>query len=187
MEKIERMEAHEGKKDKVYTILFMAGTALLMFGLKMCLVEQWRAWVFLTLNLLLLAILLTSVQFSSEEEKQESTEKEITVESKKVNVAIIQQSSTTATKKASQECHDRSEEAREPNLHCELDDSSRGGKQSQVEDDEEQQQFQLSKEELHERVEAFIAMFRRHLVLDAQRGSGQVFSSTRSSYNVVCC
>ncbi|XP_031254763.1 uncharacterized protein LOC116112777 [Pistacia vera] len=68
-----KKECNKREAKEIYTVLFTAGTALLMACLKkaimLILIEQWRLWVFLVLNLVLLAIFFTSVHSTSRDEQ----------------------------------------------------------------------------------------------------------------------
>ncbi|XP_021905406.1 uncharacterized protein LOC110820276 [Carica papaya] len=150
MMKRERKEREQEEDESVYiTGLFTAGVVVLMAGLRRALVvflvEQWREWVFLLLNLVLLAIVFTSTSTKSGQETQENAKKdEVEIQMKK---------------KAHFE---------EPKICQELNRKRRsceGGGEGEVEGE-----HKLSKEELNERAEAFIAMFRQHLVSDARKG-----------------
>ncbi|EXB47710.1 hypothetical protein L484_010495 [Morus notabilis] len=65
----------------IHLVLFTAGTAVLMACLKKVLVvfllEKWRAWVFVLLNLVLLAILFTSTLSKPKESQKESNNVEV--------------------------------------------------------------------------------------------------------------
>jgi hypothetical protein len=52
----------EFNEDSIQTIMFTLGTFLLMVCLKSFLVEKWRSYVFLILNVILLAILFMSMK-----------------------------------------------------------------------------------------------------------------------------
>ncbi|KAE8668623.1 Detected protein of unknown function [Hibiscus syriacus] len=157
----------EGKKENVNTALFTAGIAVLVVCLKrpllLFLVQQWRAWVFLVLNLVLLAIFFTSMNPNSSRQQEINKKDE---ETKKTSGGLnedevckeedhLHQDEVTNSKKRS-----KSEEIVE--------------KQLVVEKEEENiEALKLSKEELNERVDAFIAMFRQHLASDARNGRKQ--------------
>ncbi|XP_017974782.1 PREDICTED: uncharacterized protein LOC18601377 [Theobroma cacao] len=160
----------EGKKEEEYcqrgnanesvnTALFTAGLLLLMVCFKrdlpLFLVEQWRAWVFLVLNLVLLAIFLTSVNPITSTQNPESKNND--EETKKQSGDCKSSNEVEACKQDPVESNKRSNEA-EGKLE----------KEAAVEQNNELPK--LSKEELNERVEAFIAMFRQHLASDARKG-----------------
>ncbi|KAL0014183.1 hypothetical protein SO802_001252 [Lithocarpus litseifolius] len=159
-----------------HTILFSAGTLALLMACVKCampnlLVEQWRAWVFLVLNLVLLAILFTSTR--SEEASNETQQC-------KNNVAMKDERNK---KNKSHCCTGSAPEVEECTIECkEIVHSEKiisGGNnepEEKVEDDAEIPR--LSKEELNERVETFIAMFRQHLVSDAKKGRAQFFEKS---------
>ncbi|XP_021297727.1 uncharacterized protein LOC110426753 [Herrania umbratica] len=160
----------EGKKEEEYcqrgnaiesvnTALFTAGLLLLMVCFKrdlpLFLVEQWRAWVFLVLNLVLLAIFFTSVNPITSTQNPESKNND--EETKKQSRHCKLSNEVEACKQDPVESNKRSNEA-EGKLE----------KEAAVEQNNELPK--LSKEELNERVEAFIAMFRQHLAADARKG-----------------
>lgn len=169
-----KMEAKESEfeDESKYTILFTAGTALLLVGLKrvimMFFIEQWRLWVFITLNLVLLAIFFTSMHCKSSDQaqNQESSGDNVKVEKmiKKRNKECVYWSADDQV----EECHTNNKLQREISENKEVmcmedyDDVDA--------DADEAEPPRLSKEELNERAEAFIATFRQHLVLDARKG-----------------
>ncbi|GLT33339.1 hypothetical protein SLA2020_079370 [Shorea laevis] len=158
----------ENKEGNVHTALFTAGTVLLMVGLKriqmlLLLAEQWRSWVFLVLNLLLLAIFFTSINSSSSknQESKINNDEEMKIERKKKRMPSqgVYEAETcyddfNLTEKISQGKEQNEEKAE--NVEADNVEGEELGK--------------MSKEELNERVEAFIAMFRQHLVLDSRKG-----------------
>ncbi|GAB4825642.1 hypothetical protein Ancab_008516 [Ancistrocladus abbreviatus] len=109
------------------------------------LLEEWRMWMFLLLNLVLLVILLTSVHFSSSSyELQNGEDDEI---ERKIKKQSRLEDDNDACVYASNECY------------CEL------VKRMSVYGFEQEE---LERVELNQRVEAFIAMFRQHLVSNAK-------------------
>ncbi|KAJ8546288.1 hypothetical protein K7X08_018871 [Anisodus acutangulus] len=155
------------RQDKLQAVWFAAGVAALMACLERAIlvsfVEQWRVIAFLALNLLLLAILFTSrstpttpIVETSQESISNPTESKIeekgVKECKKPLVPCVEVSEEAITKDVKEEFPlvDKRE-----NREDQLDDSI----------DEAQQ---ISMEELNERAEAFIAMFRQHLISDAK-------------------
>lgn len=155
--------------DNTHTALFTVGTAVLMAYLKRVLMtflsEQWRAWVFVVLNLVLLSIVFTSSSFFSDE-KQELISK--------IDERVVR----TRKKKISKPCRKvwPSEEVLESKVCQEIIDSKRSideeyDQSASMEDEVEDPR--LSNEELNERVEAFIFMFRQHLISDAKRSGKQ--------------
>ncbi|XWS40818.1 hypothetical protein CRYUN_Cryun17cG0028200 [Craigia yunnanensis] len=157
----------EEKKDgneneNVNTALFTAGIVLLLVCLKrallLFLVEQWRAWVFLVLNIVLLAIFFTSMNPNSSQVSHQEISK------KKGNcneVEAWKEDKLLKSKKRSKTEADDDEEKLE--------------KEVVVVEEENVELPKLSKEELNERVEAFIAMFRQHLALDARKGRDKFY------------
>ncbi|RDY07259.1 hypothetical protein CR513_08653, partial [Mucuna pruriens] len=155
--KRETKEEEHNKEDSIHTIVFTA-------------VEQWRAWVFLILNVILLAILFMSMrptnldhtsqsETSVEEVKSDNKEKKRPTggsqETEQGKECYIKQcwSSTTSTNTSTSTC-----------VHVENE-----AEEDEEEEEEEEQVPVLSKEELNERVEAFIAMFRQHLISDVKQ------------------
>jgi type III secretory pathway component EscV len=170
MQSTERVtEERDHEDDTINTVLFTAGAALLMACLKRamitCLVEQWRAWVFLVLNLVLLAILFTSVRSGASNENQEYC-----------NIVEDVGTKKTERKKNRRHCT-RSPQVEEHKDSHEMYRKRSLGNIERVEDHHhaEANPIRLSKEELNERAETFIAMFRQHLVTDAEKGRRQLF------------
>ncbi|XP_023512615.1 uncharacterized protein LOC111777308 [Cucurbita pepo subsp. pepo] len=133
-------------KDCISRGVLSAGTTLLMAAcLKRAvvlffLVEQWRIWVFLALNLILVTIFFTSSPASYGESQTPEPMKKKKIRSsepEKVEEVEIKQQ--------------------------EMD------KEEECEEDEEEEEIGLSKEELNERVEAFIVMFKKQLISDARK------------------
>ncbi|XP_038890929.1 uncharacterized protein LOC120080357 [Benincasa hispida] len=143
-------------KDSIGNVLLSAGTALLMAAclkkaVVMFLVEQWRIWVFLVLNLILVAIFFTSSPASYSENQNEEAKQ------KKIKNRELKEAEKTEIKEE--------EEIEEEEIE---------------EEEEEEEEIGLSKEELNERVEAFIVMFKKQLISDARKGRNR---STPFSYN----
>ncbi|XP_028775292.1 uncharacterized protein LOC114732174 [Neltuma alba] len=153
----------EHEEDTIHTFVFTAGTVLLMVCLKRFLVEQWRAWVFLILNLILLAILFTSLRPRS---------------SANEGIAEEEKNDRTKKKKApefSQEIEDAKDCYEEQCWASDVQNERDEKEEEEVVVEAEDEAPRLSKEELNERVEAFIAMFRQHLVSDARRAENYRF------------
>ncbi|XP_059452196.1 uncharacterized protein LOC132182857 [Corylus avellana] len=169
-------EEREHEDDTINTVLFTAGAALLMACLKRamitCLVEQWRAWVFLVLNLVLLAIFFTSIRSgAASNESQECNVDDVGL--KKTERKMSGRQCTWPAAAAQVEEHKDS-------CHKMYEKRSLGNDEQpaeRVEDDvvAEANPIRLSKEELNKRAETFIAMFRQHLVTDAEKGRRQFF------------
>lgn len=168
---------------RTHTVLFAAGMALLMAWLKravmVCLVEQWRAWVFLALNLVLLAIVFTSARPST------ATAAAATTLSDDEEAKGNSDNTTNSSSKAEAAEAERKRRKRRCKMSkaAEVLGSEHGGcgrktyrrrsrrvEAERVEEGVDLETRGLSKEELNERVEAFITMFRQHLVLDAIKG-----------------
>ncbi|KAM7506677.1 hypothetical protein LguiA_017130 [Lonicera macranthoides] len=138
------------KEDYLHAVWFAAGMAMLMACFERAVIvsifEQWRVWVFLVLNLLLLAILFTStcssttVESKADDERGSNDLAELKIEVVEPSVLeVVEEDEDCSGRREERECG------------------------SGVEDEERK-----SKEELNERAEAFIAMFRQHLVSDAK-------------------
>lgn len=159
-----------------HTILFTAGTLALLMACVKCgmptlLVEQWRAWVFLVLNLVLLAILFTSTR--SEEASKETQQCNNNVAMKDERNKKNKSHCSTWSAPEVEECTIECKEI----VHSEkIISGGNNEPEEKVEDDAEIPR--LSKEELNERVETFIAMFRQHLVSDAKKGRAQFFEKS---------
>ncbi|XP_060193200.1 uncharacterized protein LOC132622591 [Lycium barbarum] len=186
------------KQDKLQAVWFAAGVAALMACLERAIlvsfVEQWRVIAFIALNLLLLAILFTSrttpttpiVETSQESISSNTTESKIeereVKECKKHLVPCVEEVSEEAiTKDVKEEYTIDKRENREEELHDSIDEPQ-----------------QISMEELNERAEAFITMFRQHLISDAKaysyskscrirtpislKGGDKIFSKHRPIY-----
>lgn len=153
----------ETKEDSIHTIVFTAGTFLLMVCLKHFLVEQWRAWVFLILNVILLAILFMSMRPTN---LDQSSESESSVgEVKCDNKEKKRPSGVSQEIEQGKECYIKQ--------CCSSSTRTCVHVENEIEDDEEEEEEEqvplLSKEELNERVEAFITMFRQHLISDVKQ------------------
>uniref|UniRef100_A0A9I9DNC9 Uncharacterized protein n=1 Tax=Cucumis melo TaxID=3656 RepID=A0A9I9DNC9_CUCME len=157
-------------KDSIRNALLSAGTALLMAtclkkAVVMFLVEQWRIWVFLALNLILVAIFFTSNPANySETQKQETSGK--TKQKKTENIELKEAKKEEDKTKQKKTENREFKEARKEEDEIE-----------EEEEEEEEEEIGLSKEELNERVEAFIVMFKKQLISDARKGGN------RLSYN----
>jgi type III secretory pathway component EscV len=168
-------EEREHEDDTINTVLFTAGAALLMACLKramiMCLVEQWRAWVFLVLNLVLLAIFFTSIRSGADSnESQECNVDDVGLKKteRKTNRRQCASSAAAAQVEEHKDCH---------KMYKKRSVGNDEQPAERVEDDvvAEANPIRLSKEELNKRAETFIAMFRQHLVTDAEKGRRQFF------------
>ncbi|KAL7094791.1 hypothetical protein ACP275_11G126700 [Erythranthe tilingii] len=163
-----------GEDAQLQAVWFAAGTAALIACIERAVVvslfAQWRVWAFLALNLLLLAILFTS----SKPYKPSSNNQIDVAEDSKV-LDMNTKNYKEAEKKVLIEEHfcSRPLVSDAGEIKNRVDES--GGRKmppAEIEkvnggDDSEDHQ-QLSKEELNRRAEAFIAMFRQHLVSDAK-------------------
>ncbi|KAL5742278.1 hypothetical protein ACOSP7_029010 [Xanthoceras sorbifolium] len=166
--------------ESLHTVLFTAGTALMMACLKRFIVvlfiEQWRLWVFLLLNVVLLAIFFTSKPSTTSTEEQESEENVKVIIKRKE----LQQCGSAPESEESghgnvkvEKCEKLQSKIREENdQKVSTKDVKNENVKNEDEDDDDdgEESPRLSKEELNERVEAFIATFRKQLVSDAIRG-----------------
>ncbi|KAG4911574.1 hypothetical protein AAZX31_19G015600 [Glycine max] len=169
----------EHKEDSMHTIVFTAGTFLLMVCLKHFLVEQWRAWVFLILNVILLAILFMSMRPAKLEDH--SSGSEISVEEVKSDNNKLEKKRSRETEEG-KDCYTKqccSSTSSSTYVHVENEKEE----DEEEEEEEEEQVPVLSKEELNERVEAFIAMFRQHLISDVK----QAENFSLHKIEVSCC
>ncbi|OMO79105.1 hypothetical protein CCACVL1_13914 [Corchorus capsularis] len=152
MEEKQEHFCQSGRNNNANENLFTVGMLLLMVCLKIALllflVEQWRAWVFLVLNIVLLAIFFTSSSTQSQESKGEM---------KKRGNCRLPIDEVEAKKRKNESSDDIDEEKVEEKVEEEKNN-------------EAHDPLKLSKEELNERVEAFIAMFRQQLASDARKG-----------------
>ncbi|KAL6994272.1 hypothetical protein U1Q18_012379 [Sarracenia purpurea var. burkii] len=148
--------------DNLHAVWFAAGTlvaaACLQRASVASLVEQWRVWVFLALNLLLLAILFTSTCINNDNNNPSASSDDVEAsQGERRMVAVGERcgggSFLRLPNSGDQMVEDGGESGRRG-----------GGIRQNI-------NRQLSGEELNRRVEAFIAMFRRQLVLDAANGS----------------
>lgn len=181
----------EKKKDvQLQAMWFAAGTAAAMACLQravlMSFMEQWRMLVFLALNLLLLAILFTSTHnnpinsISSTDRGCSSVEVEADGEKKWKKQTGL--SSVSADPPAADEPHEVEDSRSDSELlKCrssktenlahiinETEDHCPKNEEGGAHDQDQDQDQELSMEELNRRAEAFIAMFRQHLLSDAK-------------------
>lgn len=183
MEKSERTESEKGIKERDFEdheyyhdiVLFTAGAAVLMACFKRTLVffllKEWRAWVFVVLNLVLLAILFTSTVSTSNDKECSKNDNASAIKierSKKIRRQRSQCWSEQVTKRQEPEDEYRKVSKRS---------STSGENEEAFCGEDEIEAPRLSKEELNERAEAFILMFRQHLVLDARKCGKHLFES----------
>ncbi|KZV17229.1 hypothetical protein F511_20760 [Dorcoceras hygrometricum] len=149
----------EGKlDDQIKAVWFAAGTAALMACIGratvVSLFAHWRVWAFLALNLLLLAILFTSKSHdpypsrTSTDTQDGNADREL---EKKKTMQLSQPDVRADVVAHRQYVQNKTESKREGD-----------GKF------QEEARFELSKEELNQRAENFIAMFRQHLVTESK-------------------
>ncbi|KAK9119565.1 hypothetical protein Scep_017658 [Stephania cephalantha] len=142
------------KNEEIEAAVIAISIAILMAGVKHAvasMLQQWRALVFLLLNLLLLAILFTSIKHQPRNKEVETVDNDKKIEKK-----------AAKRKKSKCEWFDPVEEMALPSEEsvCSDDECVENGGCDQP---------CLSKEELNAKVEAFIVMFRQQLASDAQR------------------
>lgn len=159
------------KQGQLQAMWFAAGTAAFMAFLERAMlvsfVEQWRAVVFLALNLLLLAILFTSPSYPPP-----TSANELEPTSLECPGSIDLDQDEVVMKKMQQFCSREDEHHVDGfRYHSKQAKSiirKREGKNVGGIEIAKDKAYELSKEELNERVEAFIATFRQHLVSDAK-------------------
>lgn len=172
----------EFNEDSIQTIMFTLGTFLLMVCLKSFLVEKWRAYMFLILNVILLAILFMSMKpnyWNSRNLESESNVEEVKIDDK-LKKSACESSQEIEEKK---ECYKQQCWTSTNHVHVE-------NEIDEEEEEEDEHVEVLSKEELNERVEAFIAMFRKHLISDVKQGEDfrhQKTSNLTPKIEVSCC
>ncbi|KAL5080153.1 hypothetical protein RYX36_008574 [Vicia faba] len=182
----------EFNEDSIQSIMFTLGTFLLMVCLKSFLVEEWRSYVFLFLNVILLAILYMSMKpnyWSSRHLENESNVEDVKNDEKEKKMACEFSQEIEGDKKCYKTQSWNSTSSSTSSIHhvhhVDVENEIN-------EDDEEEDEHVevLSKEELNERVEAFITMFRKHLILDDKQGENfrhQKTSNLASKIQVSCC
>lgn len=160
------------KQGQLQAMWFAAGTAAFMACLERAMlvsfVEQWRAVVFLALNLLLLAILFTSPSYPPP-----TSANELEPTSLGCPGSIDLDKDEVVMKKMHQFCSREDEHRVDGFRYHSKQVKSRIRKRESKNNVGEieiakDKAYELSKEELNERVEAFIATFRQHLVSDAK-------------------
>ncbi|GAA0174108.1 hypothetical protein Leryth_005650 [Lithospermum erythrorhizon] len=182
----------EKKQYQLQAVCFAASTGVVIACLEGTIVksfmEQLRVWMFLALNLLLLAILFTStnptlLHAKSEQKQTNASEEKLKVEESNEEEDCKLEMVCIEDEKNQENCKKvrvvefelmGHEENAEKIIECDLKCEESG----EVEMKEEE--FQLSKEELNEKVEAFIAMFKQHLRSDAKGRSCRQFHSSLS-------
>ncbi|KAL6287942.1 hypothetical protein ACE6H2_012332 [Prunus campanulata] len=151
----------------VHTVLFTAGAAVLMACvnrviLMVFLMEQWRAWVFLVLNLILLAIVFTPISSTSNFDQNQQCSS---------NAEVIENIERKKKRREYYRCPSSEQAVEEVKVCDEEICKKRSTSVENEEEGSEDQTEEVSKEALNERVEAFIVMFRQHLESDARNES----------------
>ncbi|XP_058753834.1 uncharacterized protein LOC131627014 [Vicia villosa] len=187
----------EFKEDSIQTIMFTLGTFLVMICLKGFLVEKWRSYVFIILNVILLAILYMSMNpnyCSSRNLENESNVEDVKNDDKeKKRVCEISQEIEEDKECHKKQCWNSTSSSTSTSTIHHVDVENKIDENEIDEDEEEDEHVEvrvLSKEELNERVEAFIAMFRRHLISDDKQGENfrhQKTSNLTTKIQVSCC
>ncbi|KAL7100808.1 hypothetical protein ACP275_08G018000 [Erythranthe tilingii] len=163
------MVKYETEDDQLNAVSFAAGTAACIACIERAVVVfvHWRVWAFLALNLLLLAILFTS-------KSPKSSSNAINREEDGANYSKFKKEKN---KKIKQECSHllvSTDGGRNPvGNETKIADDEYETKNKEEEEEEDgvkkEDYDQLSEEELNERVEAFITMFRQqYLVSDVK-------------------
>ncbi|KAL7140893.1 hypothetical protein ABFS83_08G017600 [Erythranthe nasuta] len=164
------MAKYETEDDQLKAVSFAAGTAACIACIERAVTVfvHWRVWAFLALNLLLLAILFTS-------KSQKSSSNEINREEDGASYSKFKREKNKK-KKIQQECSQllvstddgRNLVVNETKIAD--DEYETKNKEEEEEDDVKKEDYdQLSEEELNEKVEAFITMFRQqYLVSDVK-------------------
>lgn len=163
----------ERKQDEqqLHAVRFAAGAAVLMACLERATLvsffEQWRVFVFIALNLLLLAILFTSSNYHTQPSitnEVVSTDAQGEKTGTEDEAPMLQCSTLEKTKYQDVTKMLKSESKTETvNEKCKFDE----GEEIEDEDDNNKASG-LSKEELNEKVEAFITMFRQKYLVSEQ-------------------
>ncbi|XP_030469903.1 uncharacterized protein LOC115688272 [Syzygium oleosum] len=168
----------ELEDDPVPTLLFTAGTALAALCLKRAVLaflgkQCWHVWwVFVLLNVILLAVLFTSMRSPPGHRKNQESESKDDEErtSKKQRRRRSRRCSGSPPVAAATAAAAAVETARGELVYQEEDGRSGTEEQDAAQEDDQAGAYEgLSDEELNERVETFIATFRQHLVSDARR------------------
>ncbi|KAL2499999.1 Uncharacterized protein Adt_25549 [Abeliophyllum distichum] len=169
--------AEDKKREvKLKAVWFAAGMAAFMACLeRFIFYTHWRTWVFLALNLLLLAIPFTStMQTQIPSNHIDNCVGEYEDEKNK----RIEECRPLVSNIGTDHCSNNLPKLREDlcvKFAAEYEDDENGKEGS----------FELSKEELNERVEAFIKMFRQqYLVSDATSTSCRLGSLSRTSNDI---
>ena len=163
MSKCEKMV--DGGEDRLRAVSFAAGTAAFMACIERAFMVSvfmhWRVWAFLALNLLLLAILFTSKSQNAES-----------------NQIQCKNGGDEAEVKRSKKTRHRHRKQLLPTEKCVVAATEEAPppppREVEVENGENEiegkldEYDELSEEELKQRVENFIAMFRQHLICDAK-------------------
>lgn len=170
-----RVETSKNKDfddDFKLTALFTAGTAVFAVGLKRAtvvfLLKQWQLWIFLVLNLLLLAILFCSTRSRHGICSKEKTKTVAVMGSKRGRKRSIRPNLESAKEEEEEEIvstDDYSYKLKESESTIHFWDN----RECLIGDETVDDVLVLSDEELNERVESFIASFKKQLVLDARK------------------
>ncbi|KAG9159758.1 hypothetical protein Leryth_007776 [Lithospermum erythrorhizon] len=160
---------YETKEYQLQAVCFAAAIGVVLACLEGTIVksfmEQLRVWMFLALNLLLLAILFTSTNPTLLSAKMVQKQNNASEERLKIAEECIEDEKNQENFKKQEVVESELMgfvENAEKVIECDLKF------QESCEAEMKEEEFQLSKEELNEKVEAFIAMFKQHLRSDAK-------------------
>lgn len=161
------MVADDKGEDRLRAVSFAAGTAAFMACIERAFMVSvfmhWRVWAFLALNLLLLAILFTSKPPNPSNQIQCKNGAHVELKRSKKRRQHTQLASTTGGVEAVAAV------VVPPAAEAEAGNREEGEVESvQIEEGKLGDYDELSEEELKQRVEDFIAMFRQHLICDAK-------------------
>ncbi|XP_010029253.2 uncharacterized protein LOC104419321 [Eucalyptus grandis] len=162
--------------DPVPTLLFTAGTALAVLGLKRAVLaflgkQCWHVWwVFVLLNVILLVVFFTSRRSSSTTPGHRRKNQESEPEDDGERTSKKQQRKRKSRRCSRSPAVERARGEREESVYEEKDGRSGTEEQDAAREDDQAGAYEgLSDEELNEKVESFIVTFRQHLVSDARR------------------
>ncbi|XP_010272235.1 PREDICTED: uncharacterized protein LOC104608070 [Nelumbo nucifera] len=168
-EKMKKKKENGNVAQELEIAFVMLGTILLVAGLKHALtslLEQWRALVFLLLNLVLLSILFVSIHSSKSGTHRSTTDCNF-------DARFIINNNNKSKKRCSESVTAKVE------LHNHLGDGEGEDAAIFTEPVDDGEGSRLSKEEFNAKVEAFIVMFRQQLALDA-KGRGRCYLASGS-------
>ncbi|KAJ8750316.1 hypothetical protein K2173_014231 [Erythroxylum novogranatense] len=161
----------------MHSIALAAGAALAMACFKgitaTFVMEKWRSTVFLVLNIIVLAICFSTIHDTPTKDEEGSSRVELKMEKMEKRAPSEKSSKVELASKEFQESCKRAIGEPEQEQDTLRINSS--------------EHIKLSKEELNERVEAFITMFRQHLASDARIGRKQFLPRPNKQSEMVYC